>query len=252
MTIGEAGSRLRDSTDLHVICALSRESLSGGLQQEEARVADARRPPRALGCGRSLASLSARGSSCGRRFGSSHRLELRRRHACGGAFGNDSATTCAAALSLLALRKVNGRGGPRTMTTTPERPFQPCRRMRSLIGLVVTCLLAALLVAGGVAGGALLVAANGNALPPLQRLQGSAPDLAAAVRQFSQPSVVLAADGSVLGRFQPQQLHAPLASDAIPEPVATAVVAVVDDLLAPPGCGRRSPHPRALEQHRRR
>jgi penicillin-binding protein 1A len=103
------------------------------------------------------------------------------------------------------------------------------RRLHALAGLLVVCLLSSLLVAASVVGASRFVAAKADAVAGLGDGLGPVPDLAAASRQFSQPSVVLAGDGAVLGRFVPEELHDPLAPDEIPETVAAAVVAAEDE-----------------------
>jgi penicillin-binding protein 1A len=72
-----------------------------------------------------------------------------------------------------------------------------------------------------------------GAIPPpaaaFDRLIGPGPDLEAAVRSgLSEPSRVLAADGSLLGRFQPEERFVPIDADEIPASVATAIVAAED------------------------
>ncbi|MFP5319835.1 MAG: transglycosylase domain-containing protein [Acidimicrobiia bacterium] len=90
-------------------------------------------------------------------------------------------------------------------------------------------LVASGLVVAGVAAAGVLVSRNAHRASALVRLLGPAPDMPASPVAFSQPSVVLAADGTVIGRFQPEETHVPLAPGEIPDTVAAAVVAAEDE-----------------------
>jgi penicillin-binding protein 1A len=105
------------------------------------------------------------------------------------------------------------------------------RRLLTRLGaslqlLIVTVVIAALLAAAG-------LRAIATVAPAATRVAavvlGDAPPLDAAVRQgLSAPSKVLAADGSIIGRFRPEERYVPITADAIPEPVVAAVVAAED------------------------
>lgn len=92
-------------------------------------------------------------------------------------------------------------------------------------------------MAGAVVAGLVLAGAVGLVAGDLiPRFEGSVPEQIARIESLaegipfsnSQSSVVLAADGSVLGRFQPEDFHVPLASDELPESLQIAVVAAED------------------------
>ena len=99
-------------------------------------------------------------------------------------------------------------------------------RARALVLLTaIVPLLAAVLV------GSTVTAARTAPRPelPVDAMLGDVPDLAGSVRKdFSQPSVVLAADGSVIARFRPEELFVPQQPDAIPKLLADVVVASED------------------------
>ncbi len=68
-----------------------------------------------------------------------------------------------------------------------------------------------------------------SAVPTLDLLLGPSPDLEAAVRNgLSEPSRVLASDGSVIGRFRPEERFVPVTAETLPEPVVDAIVAAED------------------------
>lgn len=100
-------------------------------------------------------------------------------------------------------------------------------RIRSLGKLALVLAVVTLLVSGA------LAVTIGRAPTPastLAALLGEPADLDAAVREhLSEPSRVLAADGSVLGRFQPEERFVPISADEIPEPVVASVVAAEDE-----------------------
>ena len=90
----------------------------------------------------------------------------------------------------------------------------------------LTIALAALLVASVVATGASVAS---RAVPGAGQLLGEVPDLESAIsREPSRPSLVLAADGSVIGRFRPEELYTPITADQLPANVVTALVAAED------------------------
>lgn len=98
--------------------------------------------------------------------------------------------------------------------------------MRPLLGLVTGLIAAATVVATIVAA---IVALVVRTPAPVAFALPEPPDLARAAHvPFAQPSVLLAADGSVIGRFRPEQLHHAIAADAIPPVVEKAVLAIED------------------------
>ena len=101
-------------------------------------------------------------------------------------------------------------------------------RVGRVLGLVLVCLLTALLLDAAVIATGVVLAHRADRLVSAPG-PVPVPDLSAVARPLSQASVVLAADGSVIGRFQPEELHVPLAPDQIPEAVATALVAAEDE-----------------------
>ena len=98
------------------------------------------------------------------------------------------------------------------------------RRPWARLGLAVVTV-AATLSGLGVAGAALV----GRAVPSLPRPELGIDSLEELVgRATSEPSTVYAADGTVLGRFQPEQLHTRIGYGDIPETLAVALVAAED------------------------
>ena len=92
--------------------------------------------------------------------------------------------------------------------------------------MVVTVLLITVLVATVTYRAADVVV---DAIPTPDAFAEEVPDLeAATTRPISQPSVILAADGSVIGRFKPEELYVPLDPDELPANVVIAAIAAED------------------------
>lgn len=100
-------------------------------------------------------------------------------------------------------------------------------RVRAFALLATTAAVISAMLAAGVVG----VAQNAPAPEvPVDVVLGDVPDLAAAVRtDLSQPSTVVAADGSVIARFRPEELFVPIAADALPPLLSEVVVAAEDE-----------------------
>ena len=106
-------------------------------------------------------------------------------------------------------------------------PPSPFRRLAATSQLVVFVALLAVIVST-------LVVIGVGAVPPattaFDAILGDSPDLQNAVRGgISEPSRVLAADGSTLGRFKPEERFVPITADAIPTNIVNAVVAAEDE-----------------------
>lgn len=100
----------------------------------------------------------------------------------------------------------------------------PRRRSSAYLALVVS--LAGLLVAAACYAVGLAVV---QATPSPDAVLGTVPDLdGAAERDVSQPTRVVAADGSVIGRFRPEELFVPVEAEGLPPNVVTAVIAAED------------------------
>jgi penicillin-binding protein 1A len=94
------------------------------------------------------------------------------------------------------------------------------------MGLVLIVLLVAILVATVTYRATDVVV---GAIPTPDAFSEAVPDLGeATTRSISQPSVILAADGSVIGRFKPEELYVPLDAEDLPPNVVTAAVAAED------------------------
>ena len=106
-------------------------------------------------------------------------------------------------------------------------------RFRLLRRILATTELVAVVTVVAVMLSALVVIAGGvvpAAVGPVDELLGPSPDLKNAVRAgLSEPSRVVAADGTVLGRFEPEERFLPIEADDIPESVRDAVLAAEDE-----------------------
>src|SRR4051794_36335007 len=103
-------------------------------------------------------------------------------------------------------------------------------RARSGTRGLVVALAATTLIAGALAG-ATLVTANvlSAQVPSVEFGPGKLPPLEQAIaRKQSLPSAVLAADGSVIARFDPAERFRAIDPNNIPRPVVTAVTAAED------------------------
>ena len=99
-------------------------------------------------------------------------------------------------------------------------------RVRALTLLVAVIVTVAAIFAAGV-----VAAARAAPRPEvsLDVVLGEVPDLASTVRTgLSQPSTVVAADGTVIARFRPEELFVPLSADDLP-PLLSAVVVATED-----------------------
>jgi penicillin-binding protein 1A len=105
------------------------------------------------------------------------------------------------------------------LTTAPDRATALTRLGAGLVAIAAGVAVAVTLVAGALV----------SAVDDLDLGYGEVPDLAdAALRPASEASVVVAADGSTIGRFRPDEVHIPLDHADLPESVKATVVAAED------------------------
>lgn len=106
------------------------------------------------------------------------------------------------------------------------------RRLGPLPDFAILALVAAVLTTGLLGVGLTVGAATDAALPSVASLEhdlDGVEDLSEAARRAtSRFSTVYAADGSVIGRFQPEELHVALKATELPSTLKTAVVAAED------------------------
>lgn len=102
----------------------------------------------------------------------------------------------------------------------------PWRRLFAVMQLLVVTFVAAMLVAGAAVAGIRTLPGPTSAL---DTILGDSPDLRGAVRNgLSEPSRVVAADGSVIGRFRPEERFVAMTPEDIPDVVLRAVLAAED------------------------